>query len=373
MFKAGVTMQDLLEMRTHLISHYYDVLEKSTGEMPDYNGCVYRYDENDDLLYITRVTQRVNLAGEIRIPLGFDYFDESVTFINRKNLKFIDVGSVKEIKFNTHNKFPKSLRGIRGDYVTVLGDRQFCELYNLSTVDMKNLDIIGNSCFSKCRDLKEITLNKVTYVGDYAFSECDSLVSVNLSNLEISSASDVFNHSGVVYFRANRLMYVDNSFFSYAVNLESVYAPTLSTLGKGLFKGCENLKYCELGRLDKSVFHNYIDDTSYLDTHDISTKSDVFDVYLRNSNKLFLILPSMFSVKALSKTKDFAFKFSCEDFALAELIIQFITLAYLSKGETSNLTLSQVSSLKTKFLKCFKDGKFVGLKSIKFEIKIVKG
>lgn len=366
-------MQDLFDMRTQLISHYYEVLEKGIGEMPDYNGCVYRYDEVDDLLYITKVIQRVNAAGEIHIPLGFDYFDESVTFINRKNMKFIDVGSIKEIAFNTHNKFPKSLKGIKGDYVTVLGERQFCDLCSLTTVDMKNLDTIGNSCFSKCRDLKEITLGKVTYVGDYAFSECDSLVSVNFNSLEICSSSDVFNHSGVAYFRANKLIYVDNSFFSYAGNLESVYAPSLSTLGKGLFKGCEKLKYCELGRLDKGVFNNYVDNTSYLDEHEISTKSDVFDVYLRNSSKLFLILPSMFSVKALSKTKDLTFKFSCEDFGLAELVIQFVTLAYLAKGETSNLTLSQVSSLKTKFLKCFKDGKFVGLKSIKFEIKIVKG
>lgn len=359
-----------LDNRAKLLSLYYETLEKNIGDLPEYDGFVYRYEEDKDLFYVTRILKRVDDKGELVIPYGFDYMDESVTFLNKKNLKYLDLGTIREIKFNT-TKFPKSLVSVKGDNVKSLGTNTFADLYALKSVDMKNLVSIGKSCFSGCKSLKEITINKVTLLEDYAFLECEALTVLNFESLEISSASDVFSYSGLVHFTAKNLISLDDSFFANAHNLEWVYTPNLSSLGKGLFRGCLRLKYCELGTLDISLFNNYLTNVNYLDENKILSGKDVYDVYTRNSNELFLLLPSMFSVNTFLKADNVKFVFRTTDFELAELIVQFITLAYITRSTTGG-TLTNQSDIRNKFLSCYKQGKFMGLKNIRFEIKILR-
>lgn len=364
-------MRSLLENRTLLIDYYYKILSRNTGELPEYEGCIYRYDEDKDNLIIVRMTQRVDEKGEIKIPLGFDYFDESVTFVNRKNLIHINFGSIKAIKFNTSNKFPKSLVSVRGDFVEELGAKTFYDLYNLKTVNMRGLESIGFSCFSGCKALKSITVENVKSIEDYAFLECNSLISIDLESLEYSSACEVFAHSGLVHFKAENLIGLDNSFFAHANHLSYIYTPKLANIGKGMLKACIRLKHCEFGILDFSVFNNYLTEENYLDKNMIKTGKDVFDVYTRNSNELFLKLPSIFSLNTFLNSNELVFKFTATDFEVASLIVQFVTLAYIVKDVRGG-TLAQNTEIKHKFLSCYKDGKFLGLKNIRFEVQIIK-
>lgn len=360
----------ILENRTKLLDLYYKTLESNTGELPEYDGFVYRYEEDKDLFYVTRIKKQVSDKGELLIPYGFDYLDESVTFLNKKSLKYLDFGTIKKIRFNTV-KFPKSLLAVKGNYVTELGANTFTDLYALKTVDMDKLDTIGNSCFSGCKSLKNITVQSVTTIEDYAFLECEALTMLDFKSLEISSASDVFSHSGIIHFTAKNLISLDNSFFANANNLEWVYTPNLSTLGKGLFRGCLRLKFCEFGILNNRLFNSYITGENYLDEHRISDGKDVYAVYTRNANELFLVFPSIFSVNTFLKSENVKFVFKTHDFEVAELVVQFITLAYLARNRSEGNLVNE-AEVRNKFLSCYKNDRFVGLKNLRFEIKVLR-
>jgi hypothetical protein len=260
---------------------------------------------------------------------------------------------------------------VRGDYVEELGAKTFSDLYKLKSVDMKKLEIIGFSCFSGCTSLKTITSSNVKSIEDYAFLECNSLISVDFPSLSYSSACEVFAHSGLVHFKSDSLTYLDNSFFAHANNLEYIHAPNLSTVGRGLLKACFRLRCCDFGKLGVDVFNNYLTNENYLTENKIISGKDVFDVYTRNANELFLVWPSVFSVNTFLNSNDLTFKFKSDDFEVANLIVQFVTLAYIAK-DVKGGTLSRNSEIRNKFLSCYKDDKFVGLKNIKFQVQVIK-
>ena len=64
--------------------------------------------------------------------------------------------------------------------VTSIGDRAFCNCYNLTSIEIPNsVTSIGNSAFAHCDNLTSIEIpNSVTSIGEKAFYNCFSVTSI---------------------------------------------------------------------------------------------------------------------------------------------------------------------------------------------------
>ena len=85
------------------------------------------------------------------------------------------------------------------------------------------IEIIGDGCFYKCTDLKEITIpNSVTYIGKNAFAYCTDLKEVNIPD---------------------SVIYIGNDCFVHCTDLKEVNIPdSVTSIGCGAFWDCCNLK-----------------------------------------------------------------------------------------------------------------------------------
>ena len=106
---------------------------------------------------------------------------------------------------------------------------------------------IGQNAFRCCAEITSVNLSQVNYIGNYAFSSCSNLETILFSGSNILSVGEnVFNHcyglSEVTI--PNNLASVSNYMFNYCYNLSSIIFEDnsiVSTIGQLAFCQCKSL------------------------------------------------------------------------------------------------------------------------------------
>lgn len=130
--------------------------------------------ESVDYVMITNQSELKNLKLPATAKLGYKCFEycmalESIT---------IPKGNAR---LETSLYFCNSLKKVvLADDVVELGDYALSYAENLTTVDLKNVRIIGRDAFNNCTNLAKITIpDSVTAICNTAFMKCSSLTTVS--------------------------------------------------------------------------------------------------------------------------------------------------------------------------------------------------
>lgn len=113
--------------------------------------------------------------------------------------------------------------------IKIIGNNTFFSCKNLSKINLKDIESIGENCF-KFTALKEINLKNTKNIGDFAFAKC-----MNLNKIEFSNKLDTIG---------NFAFWGDT-----ALSVCSIHSGVIKT---GAFMGCSNLKKIYLGKV-KSI------------------------------------------------------------------------------------------------------------------------
>ena len=124
--------------------------------------------------------------------------------------------------------------------------------------DLKNMDVIGTGAFNKCSKLTSVNLYYVREVGSQAFKDCTSLSGVTLStsgrSWDVTLGDSIF--SGCTKLKevtlyANPSQYM----FENCTALETINIPSsaVTEIGYGSFQGCSALKTIEIPSFITSI------------------------------------------------------------------------------------------------------------------------
>ena len=110
---------------------------------------------------------------------------------------------------------------------------------------------IGTSAFSRCKDLKSVTIpNSVTSIGNFAFEYCSGLASIVIPNSVTTIGSSAFNGcSGLTSVTiGNAVTTIGGSAFSGCKLLTSVIIPnSVTDIGAFVFRWCSGLTSVTIG------------------------------------------------------------------------------------------------------------------------------
>ena len=90
------------------------------------------------------------------------------------------------ISYNNKDENPQNVAIVIPDDVTEIASGVFAGLTYITSVDLKNVQVIGTNAFYGCTGIKQVTFSRETqYIGARAFYECMLITKVNLGNVEI--------------------------------------------------------------------------------------------------------------------------------------------------------------------------------------------
>lgn len=171
---------------------------------------------------------------------------------------------------------------------TTIGSAAFGSNSDIHTVDLTGTDItrIEYMAFSMCDSLETIILSdKIEYIGDSAFSACTNLKEVTLNGTKnIQMGGDIFSSctnlekvtfAGNITSIPERMFYglsslvnidlgknisnIGTAAFNNCKNLETVLGSNLTNIGSSAFSGCSALKNIDLSHAEKigvKAFYN---------------------------------------------------------------------------------------------------------------------
>lgn len=85
-----------------------------------------------------------------------------------------------------------------------------CDL--MTSIDLKNVSIIGKSCFTNCNSLRDIFVpDCVTYIGEWAFAHCSSLEKVSIYKDTFLDKNPLENTKAFLEVRKSRANYIIES------------------------------------------------------------------------------------------------------------------------------------------------------------------
>ncbi|MGM9817373.1 MAG: InlB B-repeat-containing protein [Paludibacteraceae bacterium] len=105
---------------------------------------------------------------------------------------------------------------------TTICDNAFAGAANLTTINLNNIEYIGESAFSECTSLQDITFDRLVSLGDYAFKGCISLKNIILPN----TLTGALNYC----------------FYNCSSMENIVISQNVTEICKGSFYGCGGLK-----------------------------------------------------------------------------------------------------------------------------------
>lgn len=161
---------------------------------------------------------------------------EGGVFYKCTSLRYANIGKPGTIPFAAFAEC-YSLKEIVGTaWVMHIRDRAFYHCKTLPSIDISNVEDIGNSSFSYCYSLTNITGQYVKYIGKYAFHECSMLQDAEFPQLE-GIADIAFRNCSL---------------------LQHIEFPQLERIGSDVFDGCNRLQSIRLPKVkDVHWFGDY--------------------------------------------------------------------------------------------------------------------
>lgn len=121
--------------------------------------------------------------GDIRVfnPLSIKVRDiEKENILIGKEFSIYENNQIETIRDNAFYSC-SSLQSVNLPNVNYIGECAFSYCYSLQSANLLNVSYIGSYAFQDCSSLQSIDLPMVSYIGNYAFAYCRSLQVVNLS------------------------------------------------------------------------------------------------------------------------------------------------------------------------------------------------
>lgn len=186
--------------------------------------------------YVSSLTILDGAFGDSALEgdLDFSNVDLVLTYLDVRN----ELYTAREIFRGTNItsiKFP--------DSVTELGALTFFGCEKLQTVEMKNLKVIGFSCFAYTTALESITLAEdATEIGSYAFEGATSLKEITIPDSVTTLGERAFMNSGLEKVTLGTgITYIPDFAFS-GSKLKSINIPkTVTLMEPNAFIGCKEL------------------------------------------------------------------------------------------------------------------------------------
>ena len=149
-----------------------------------------------------------------------------------------------------------------GSNIKNIPDNAFYGCSNLSSVDLSNVESIGNgafsstklekveipaqlsylgtSVFSDCTSLKSVSIKaNIKSIPNYSFSRCSSLSSIEYPATVTLIGEKAFSGCGFTSFKMNEnVAEIQNEAFCYCENLENIEWGNISLIGYNAFEGC---------------------------------------------------------------------------------------------------------------------------------------
>ena len=163
--------------------------------------------------------------------------------------------------------------------VEAIKDGAFSNCTGLTTAQIKGSKEIGNSAFSGCSSLSDITLpESLSRMGNSAFSGCNSLVSVDIPDNVSSIGESTFEgctRLDSISIPA-KVTIINHHTFKDCIGLQSIEIPNhIKTIGNKPFDGCVNLKSVSINSVF-DYYKGYHQSTGNYDLTARPTYSDVF-------------------------------------------------------------------------------------------------
>ena len=135
--------------------------------------------------------------------------------------------------------------------ITSLPASAFSGCTMLTTINLENVTVIGNSAFQGCGKLgTSLDLSNVTSVGDYAFQGCSNLTSLTIGQATIGTSA--FSGTAVETLAfADGLTEIPALASQFGGSLKNVYLPSsASVIGVSAFSGCAGLTSIDLTNIE---------------------------------------------------------------------------------------------------------------------------
>lgn len=212
--------------------------------------------------------------------------------------------------------------------ITSIGDRAFCDLDNVTSINIPNTIIrIGECAFSHsnlssitipnsvtvlcgwsfafCDNLTSVTLpDSITQIEDYTFAECKKLVTVSLSNTIVAINEGAFAgcSSLTEITIPNSVTYIDDVVFDGCTNLTNIAIPnSVTKIGNSSFAECSSLTTITIPNSVSSIVTGAFHDCSNLINAEIfsSIESIPYNLFERCYSLETVTIPkSVTSIKA---------------------------------------------------------------------------
>lgn len=157
------------------------------------------------------------------------------------NFKYVKIeGENKRIPNWAFAIVPALETVILNNKIGVVEDNSFFSCKNLSTINLENVDSIGESAF-KFTKIQTANLENVTMVGEFAFSDCPLLQKVLFSKKLKQLGDFAFSNDTLLIECIIPSGIIGANTFMGCSNLETIEASQVSFIGKAAFLNCQSL------------------------------------------------------------------------------------------------------------------------------------
>lgn len=166
------------------------------------------------------------------------------TFENCSSLVNIDLSNIVQI--NELGMCRTGIKTLDNDCIEVLGQSAFQSCENLRSVNLPNLTEMGRAAFSRCSVLEEVNLGNITDIEQYAFSYTPALKHFDFSKIT-GVGGHSFYKSGLTEANMSNVHHIGAYAFQYDTDLESVVlSQKLTDIEEYVFSGCTSAKFNNL-------------------------------------------------------------------------------------------------------------------------------
>ncbi len=182
------------------------------------------------------------------LEYGFMYHCYDLENINLPNLEVIDNFCFTECRSIENLYFPK---------VREIGSSCFKHTYDMKKIDMPNLISVDNYSFSYCNHLEEVILPNLEKISYECFNNCNSLENLYLPKLKEMGSSSFRDTKLLQKIYLPELIELDSYCFVESDSLEIIDIPKLKELGNNCFERVYKLKEINMPSLEKMCGENF--------------------------------------------------------------------------------------------------------------------